>query len=53
MQQKSAQQLLANPQIVGAPVRDSVEHSGDVAWGESGLESVQMQKEIVALAQGI
>ena len=52
MQQISAQQRFANLQIVGASVRDSVEQSGDVAWGESGLELVQMQIEIALACPG-
>ncbi len=49
MQQNSAQQFLANHQIVGVIVGDSVVRSVDVAWGESGLELVQMQIEIAVL----
>jgi putative AlgH/UPF0301 family transcriptional regulator len=51
MQQFSAQQLLANLQIVGARVGDSVERSVDVVLGGSGFESGQKQKEIVALVR--
>ena len=50
MQQVSAQQLLANPQSVGAVVLGIVWHLGHVAWGESVLESVQMLIKIVGLA---
>lgn len=53
MQQISAQQRLANFQIVGASVGDSVEQSVDVVSGESGLESVQRRRESVALDQEI
>lgn len=42
MQQNLAQQFLANHSVVGARVGDSGERSVDVAWGESGLELVQM-----------
>jgi hypothetical protein len=52
-QQFSNQQRLANPQIVGAAVLDSVLHSIHVVLGGSGLESVQMHREIVVLAQEI
>ena len=52
-QQILAQQLLANLEIVGAVLGGSVLQSVGVAWGGSGLESVQRQREIVALAQGI
>ncbi len=48
-----AQRLLANLQIVGAVLGDSGWQSVDVVSGGSGLESVQMQREIVGLAQGI
>lgn len=53
MQQISAQQFLANLEFVGARVGDSGERSVDVVLGENGLESVQRQPEIVALALGI
>ena len=53
MQQNLAQRFLANHPVVGARVGDSGEWSVDVAWGESSLESVQMQIEIVALALGV
>ena len=46
MQQISAQQRLANLQIVGASVGDSVEQSVDVVSGGSDLESVQKWREI-------
>ena len=52
-QQILAQRLLANLQIVGAVLGDIGWQSVGVAWGGSGLESVQRQKEIVALALGI
>jgi hypothetical protein len=52
-QQILAQRLLANLQIVGGVLGDSGWQSVGVAWGESGLESVQKQKEIVGLVQGI
>lgn len=41
MQQNSAQQPLANLEIVGFVVGDSGEHSVDVVLGGSDLESVQ------------
>jgi len=53
MQQIPAQQRLANLEIVGARVDDSVERSVDVVLGGSGLESIQMRKESVGLALGI
>ncbi len=53
MQQNSAQQLLANLQIVGASVGDIVSHLVHAALGESVLELVQMLREIVALAPQI
>ncbi len=53
MQQISAQQRLANLEIVGARVGDSVVQLVDVVLGGSGLESVQMRKESVGLALGI
>lgn len=40
MQQISAQQRLANLEIVDTRVGDSVERSVDVVLGESGLKSV-------------
>ena len=48
-----AQQLLANLQIVGAVLGDIGWQSVGVAWGGSGLESVQMPREIVGLALGV
>ncbi len=48
-----AQRLLANLQIVGAVLGDSVLQSVGVVSDGSGLESVQMLREIVGLAQGI
>ena len=53
MQQKPAQQLFANLQIVGAVLGDIGWQSVDVVSGGSGLESVQMRREIVALDLGI
>jgi hypothetical protein len=53
MRQNSAQRLLANLEVVGVVLGDSVSQSVGVAWGGSGLESVQMQREIVALAPEI
>jgi len=50
MQQISAQQLLANLEIVGGVVGGSGEQSVDVALGGSGLELDQKLREIVALA---
>lgn len=49
-QQILAQPLLANLEVVGAVLGDTGWQSVGVAWGGSGLESVQMQREIVALA---
>jgi hypothetical protein len=48
-----AQQLLANLQIVGAVLGDIGVQSVDVVSGGSVLESVQKQREIVGLVQGI
>lgn len=53
MQLISDQQHLANLQIVGAVVLGIVVRSGDVAWGGSVLESVQMPRGIVELAREI
>ena len=53
MQPISAQQRLANLEIVGAKVGDSVERSVDVVLDGSGLESVQKQRESVGLALGV
>jgi hypothetical protein len=53
MQPISAQQRLANLEIVGAVVLGIVERSVDVVLGGSGLESVQKQRESVGLALGI
>lgn len=53
MQQDSAQQLLANLQIVSAVVGDSGERSVDVVWSENGVESVQRLRESIALSSGI
>lgn len=53
MQQILAQRLLANPESVGGVLGDIGWQSVDVAWGESGLELVQRQREIVALARGV
>ncbi len=53
MQQILAQQFLAKLEFVGARVGDSGERSVDVVLGESGLESVQRQRESVGLALGI
>jgi hypothetical protein len=53
MQLILAQWLLANLEIVGAVLGDIGVQSVDVVSGGSGLESVQMWREIVALVQGI
>ncbi|MDZ4877588.1 MAG: hypothetical protein CLLPBCKN_007023 [Chroococcidiopsis cubana SAG 39.79] len=50
MQPISAQQRLANLEIVGARVDDGVERSVDVVLSESGLKSVQKWRESVGLA---
>jgi len=52
-QQILAQRLLANLQIVGGVLGDSVVQSVGVAWGGSALKSVQKQREIVGLDRGI
>ena len=53
MQQILAQRLLANLEIVGGVLGDIGWQSVDVVWDESGLETVQRQREIVGLALGI
>ena len=53
MQQNLVQRHLANLQIVGAVLGDIGWQSVDVVSGGSGLESVQMRREIVALDLGI
>ena len=53
MQPFASKRLLANLQIVGAVLGDIGWQSVDVVSGGSGLESVQMRREIVALDLGI
>jgi len=53
MRQNSAQQHLANLQIVGAVVRDIVLYSVGVVSGGSDRESVQRRRESVGLALAI
>ncbi len=50
MQPILAQRFLANPQIFGAVLGDIGWQSVGVVSDGSGLESVQMLREIVALA---
>ncbi len=52
-QQVSDKRLLANREFVGASVRGSGEQLVGVVLGGSGLESVQTQREIVALVRVI
>ena len=53
MQPFASKRLLAHLQIIGGVLGDIGWQSVDVAWGESGLELVQRQREIVALARGV